>query len=51
MDLLIGEFIFRLIAVYFILPETEKRSLEDIETHYADNTKKITDIHIPMSSR
>lgn len=36
----------RLITMYFILPETEGRSLEDIELHYADNTKKISDIHI-----
>lgn len=45
------KFISRLIAMYFILPETEKRSLEDIEAHYANNTKKITDIHIAMSSK
>lgn len=25
--------------MYFILPETEKRSLEDIETHYADDNE------------
>lgn len=37
--------------MYFILPETEKRSLEDIELHYADNTKKITDIHIRISRK
>lgn len=43
-------FIFRLIAMYFILPETEKRSLEDIELHYADETKKITDIHIRINN-
>lgn len=32
--------------MYFILPETEGRSLEDIETHYSDDTKTMTDIHI-----
>lgn len=32
--------------MFFILPETEKRSLEDIELHYADDSKRITDIHI-----
>lgn len=37
--------------MYFILPETEKRSLEDIEAHYTDNTKKITDIHIPIRAK
>lgn len=34
------------IVFYFILPETERRSLEDIEHHYSDNTKGMTDIHI-----
>lgn len=37
---------YRLIIMYYILPETEKRSLEDIELHYSDDSKKITDIHI-----
>lgn len=37
--------------MYFILPETENRSLEDIEIHYSDNTKKITDINISMNSK
>lgn len=32
--------------MYFILPETEQRSLEDIELHYSDNTKGLTDIRI-----
>lgn len=41
---------FSLIAMYFILPETENRSLEDIELHYADDTKKITDIHIRINN-
>lgn len=40
-----------LIAMYFILPETENRSLEDIELHYSDNKKKITDIHICMNGQ
>lgn len=34
--------------MYLILPETEQRSLEDIEWHYSDNTKSITDIHIEI---
>lgn len=34
--------------MYFILPETEQRSLEDIELHYIDNTKNLTDIRILM---
>lgn len=32
--------------MYLIFPETEKRSLEDIEIHFSDPTKKWTDIHI-----
>lgn len=38
---------FGLILMYKILPETERRSLEDIEMHFADNSKKITDRKIP----
>lgn len=32
--------------MYLIFPETEKRSLEDIEYHFSDPTKKWTDIYI-----
>lgn len=32
--------------MYFWLPETENRSLEDIELHFSDNSKKLTDINI-----
>ncbi|XP_062561783.1 facilitated trehalose transporter Tret1-like [Armigeres subalbatus] len=32
--------------VYFFLPETEKRTLEDIELYFSDNSRKLTDIHI-----
>lgn len=42
---------FRLIIMFFILPETEQRSLEDIELHYVDNTKKITDIRIEINDK
>lgn len=38
-----------LIWTYNILPETENRSLEDIERHFSDNSKKLTDRHIPIS--
>lgn len=31
-----------LISLYSILPETTNRSLEDIEHHFSDNSKKIT---------
>lgn len=41
---------FRLITMYFIMPDTEQRSLEDIELHYSDNTKGITDIYIHKKS-
>lgn len=37
---------FSFIVMYIILPETEGRSLEDIELHYSDNSKGLTDIHI-----
>lgn len=32
-----------LVVMYQILPETEDRSLEDIELHFSDNSKKLTD--------
>lgn len=32
-----------LIVMYLILPETEDRSLEDIELHFSDNSKNLTD--------
>lgn len=31
-----------LIWMYLILPETENKSLEDIELHFSDNSKKMT---------
>lgn len=34
-------------VMYNILPETEGRSLADIEMHFSDKTKKITDHKIP----
>lgn len=34
---------FRLIAMYLLLPETEERTLEDIEMHFSDNKRKLTD--------
>lgn len=32
--------------MYFLLPETENRTLEDIELHFSDNKRKLTDIYI-----
>lgn len=40
----------RFFVMYSIMPETEQRSLEDIELHYSDPTKRITDIHIARRS-
>lgn len=36
-----------LILMYNILPETENRTLEDIELHFSNNSKKINDRYIP----
>lgn len=36
-----------LILMFNIMPETENRSLEDIELHFSDDSKKITDWYIP----
>lgn len=34
------------VFIYFLIPETEHRTLEDIETHFSDNQRKLTDINI-----
>lgn len=36
-----------LVLLYRIMPETTNRSLEDIEMHFSDNSKKITNRKIP----
>lgn len=33
-------------VTYFYLPETENRTLEDIEKHFSENTTKFSDINI-----
>lgn len=38
-----------LVVCYFILPETERRTLEDIELHFSDNTRSLTDRKIAMN--
>ncbi len=39
-----------MIFIYFYLPETEKRTLEDIEIHFSDNNKKLTDVKIKKNA-
>lgn len=34
---------FRLITAYFVMPETENRTLEEIEAHFSDKTRSITE--------
>lgn len=41
--------VFGWILMYNILPETEGRSLADIEMHFSDKSKKLTDHKIPKS--
>lgn len=35
-----------LIYIFKFLPETERRTLEEIELHFSDNSKKLSDIKI-----
>lgn len=35
-----------LFYIYMFLPETERRTLEEIELHFSDNKKKLSDIKI-----
>lgn len=38
--------LYSFIVAYFILPETENRTLEEIELHFSDNSKSLIDINI-----
>lgn len=40
--------LFGLVVGYFIIPETENRSLEDIELHFSNNALKLTDRKIQI---
>ena len=42
---------YGLILMYKILPETENRTLEDIEMHFTDESKKLSDHKIPEKSK
>lgn len=39
-----------LIVIFFILPKTEERSPKDIELHFSDDSKKLTDRKIPKTT-
>lgn len=38
------------IVAYFIIPETENRTLEDIEIHFSDNSRNLTDRKIEKNA-
>lgn len=40
-----------MVIMFYILPETEGRSLEDVELHFSDNSRNWTDINIQIMSR
>lgn len=46
-----NKLLFRFAVMFFIMPETEHRSLEDIELHYSDNSRGITAINIHISAK
>lgn len=39
-----------LVVGYFIIPETENRTLEDIELHFSDNSRNLTDRKIQKNA-
>lgn len=42
--------LFRTVIMYLILPETEGCTLEDIEIHFSDDNRKLTDRYIARRS-
>lgn len=42
--------VFGFIFIYLFIPETERRTLEDIEVHFSDNNRKITDRKIQKNT-
>lgn len=43
-------FFGRYVLMFFMLPETEHRSLQDIELHYSDNKKSLFDVDIRINA-
>lgn len=41
---------FRYILVYLVMPETEGRSLEEVEAHFSNRNRKFNDIYISKIS-
>ena len=50
---LFNDFILKIfysfVGMYFTLPETEGKSLDDIENYFSDRKRKLTDIYIPSN--
>lgn len=38
------------VFIFLYIPETERRTLEDIEVHFSDNTRKMTDRKIQKNT-
>lgn len=42
--------VFGFVFIFLFVPETERRTLEDIEVHFSDNKRKITDRKIQKNT-